>query len=76
MSPYESLFEKEQNNEHKYSLKHAKLDRTFMYHLKAVFFMRWNTQKRNYKGLVSEMVLPAVIALIGILITRVKFDYV
>lgn len=47
-----------------------------MYHLKAVFFMRWNTQKRNFKGIVSEMLLPALITAIGVMITTVKFDFI
>jgi hypothetical protein len=73
VNKFESLFEKEVVKEAKYSLKTAKLDRSFCYHLGAVLRMRWNTQKRNYKGLVNELLLPAVIAAFGICITSINF---
>ena len=73
VNKYESLFEKETLAEAKYNLKNAKLDRSFCYHLIAFLQMRWNTQKRNYKGLVNELLLPALIALFGLAVTSFNF---
>jgi hypothetical protein len=67
------LFEKEIIADAKYSLKTAKLDRSFCYHLSAYLGMRWNVQKRNYKGLVNELLIPAIIALFGLCITSINF---
>lgn len=74
-SKFESLFEPEKKHEPKYSLKTATLDRSFMYHLRAVFFMRWGMQKRNRKGIINELLIPALIAFAGLCITKVKFDF-
>lgn len=73
INKYESLFEKETSKEAKYSLKTARLDRSFCYHLGAVIRMRWNTQKRNYRGLINELLLPALIAAFGIGVTCMNF---
>ena len=72
INKYESLFEKEKEITTKYSLKTAKLERSFMYHLKAVFFLRWSIYKRNLRGILNEMMLPALIALCGILFSKIS----
>lgn len=73
VNKYESLFEKEKELTTKYSLKTAKLERSFMYHLKAVFFLRWSIYKRNLRGVLNEMMLPALICLFGILMSKIAF---
>ena len=73
INKYESLFEKEKEVTTKYSLKTAKLERSFIYHLKAVFFLRWSIYKRNLRGVLNEMMLPALICLCGVLFSKIAF---
>ena len=72
-SKYESLFEKETKQEQKYSLKNAKLDRSFCYHLGAMFFMRWGIIKRNKKMVFSEIFMPGFLAFLGLCLMQISF---
>lgn len=56
------------SNEETYSIKNAKMDRSFCYNLKAVLFKRWSKDKRNRKAIVTEMVAPSLLMIVGILI--------
>ena len=37
--------------------------------------MRWGMQKRNVRGIINELFIPALIAFAGLLITRINFDF-
>ena len=41
----------------------------------ALFRKRFNTYKRNYKGLVVEIIIPVVLVLIGFGLSRVRFFF-
>ena len=73
LNKYESLFEKEKVVTAKYSLKTAQLETGFCYHLRAVFFMRLSMYKRNIRGVLNEMFLPAALAASGILMSEIGF---
>lgn len=45
----------------------------FMINFKALFSKRMNIYKRNVKGLVTEIIIPVILVLIGFAFTKVQF---
>lgn len=45
----------------------------FMINFKALFRKRMNIYKRNVKGLVTEIIIPVILVLIGFAFTKVQF---
>ena len=49
------------------------LCKTFMTHIRAQFVKRFYIYKRNYKGLIVEVLIPVLLVLIGFAFTKIKF---
>jgi len=47
----------------------------FRIHFKALFMKRFNIYKRNIRGLVTEIVIPVLLILIGFAFTKVNFIF-
>lgn len=45
----------------------------FSIHFKALFKKRLNVYKRNVKGLITEIIIPIILVLIGFAFTKVTF---
>jgi len=48
------------------------LDNSFSNNLKAVLYLRYSNYKRNKKAIFNEAILPAIIMIVGIGLTRIK----
>lgn len=46
-----------------------------MNHIKALFLKRFFIYKRNYKGLIVEVLIPVVLVLIGFAFSKVQFFF-
>lgn len=49
------------------------LDESFLSNLKAVFFKRINNYKRNKRALLSEVIIPSAMMMIGVSLARLTY---
>ena len=47
--------------------------KVFATHMKALFLKRFYIYKRNYKGLIIEVLIPVLLVLIGFAFTKIQF---
>ena len=55
-----------------YSLEHSPTDETFCSNLGAVLLKRVNIYKRNRRSFLFELLIPAVLVLLGVIISKVN----
>ena len=68
---------KQQKNQKSFNLKdnHSELDRSFLTNFTAVLIMRINSYKRNKKAFLNEVLIPALIIIFGISLTKIPRVY-
>ena len=55
-----------------FSLMHSKLDNSFCSNLVAILIKRTNNYKRNKKVIFNEVILPALMMVVGVFIANIK----
>lgn len=54
---------------------HAELDTSFQNNFLAVFIMRINSYKRNKKAFLNEVIIPALIMIVALALTKIPRNY-